>query len=67
MGIFKSPYLLFVFTIMCVVASNAQNLELLEKIEKLELSTFGENLCQNCTVEQRVKYCFEEKFQLLIQ
>ena len=47
---------MFVFTIMCVVGSDTQNSELLEKIEKLELSTFGENPCQNCMVEQRVKY-----------
>ena len=33
MGIFKNSYLLFVFTIMCVVTSDAQNLELLEKVE----------------------------------
>ena len=56
MGIFESPYLLFVFTAMCVDTSDAQNSELLEKIEKLELSTFGKNPCQNCMVEQRVKY-----------
>ena len=56
MEIFKSSCLLFVFTIMCVVASDAQNSKLLEKIEKLELSTFSKNPCQNCMVEQRVKY-----------
>ena len=56
MEIFKSSCLVFVFTIICVFASNVQNSELLEKIEKLELSTFGKNPCQNCMVEQRVKY-----------
>ena len=56
LGIFESPYLLFVFTVMCVVTSVAQNLEVLKKIEKLELSTFGKNPCRNCMVEQRVKY-----------
>ena len=56
MEIFKSSCLLFVFTIMCVVASDTQNSELLEKIAKLELSTFGKNPCQNCMVEQRVRY-----------
>ena len=33
MGIFKNPYLLLIFTIMCVVPSNTQNSELLERIE----------------------------------
>ena len=42
------------FSLLC--ENDAQNLELLERIEKLELNTFGENLCQNCMVEQRVKY-----------
>ena len=58
MGILKNLYLhlLFAFAIMCVVTSDVQNLKLLERIEKLELSTFGKNPCQNCMVEQIIKY-----------
>ena len=44
---FGNAYLLLVSTVICVVSSNAQNLELVDKIDKLELSVFGENLCQN--------------------
>ena len=29
---------------------------IIRKGRKLELNTFGENLCQNCTVVQRIKY-----------
>ena len=41
---------------ICVVPSSAQNLELVDKIDKLELSVFGKNPCQNCMVEQQIKY-----------
>ena len=49
---FGNAYLLLVFTLICVVPSSAQNLELIDEIDKLELSVFGKNPCQNCTVEQ---------------
>ena len=49
---FGYAYLLIVFTVICVVSSDAQNSELVDKIDKLELTAFGENPCQNCTVEQ---------------
>ena len=53
---FGNAYLLLAFTVICVVSSSTQNLELVDKIDKLELSVFGENPCQNCMVEQQIKY-----------
>ena len=53
---FGNAYLLLAFTVICVVSSSAQNSELVDKIDQLELSVFGKNPCQNCTVEQQIKY-----------
>ena len=53
---FRNAYLLLIFTVICAVPSSAQNLELVDKIDKLELSVFGKNPCQNCMVEQQIKY-----------
>ena len=53
---FGHTHLLIMFTVICVVSSNTQNLELADKIDKLEVIVFGENPCQNCTVELQVKY-----------
>ena len=53
---FGHTHLLIMFTVICVVSSDIQNSELTDKIDELEIIVFGENLCQNCTVELRVKY-----------
>ena len=53
---FGHTHLLIISTVICIVSSDMQNSELLDNINKIELSVFGENLCQNCTVELRVKY-----------
>ena len=53
---FGHTHLLIMFTVICIVSSNTQNLELVDKRDKLEVIVFGKNPCQNCMVEQRVRY-----------
>ena len=48
---FGHAHLLIMFTVICVVSSDIQSLELTDKIDELEIIIFGENPCQNCTVE----------------
>ena len=53
---FGHTHLLTISTVICIVSSNMQNSELLDNINKMELSVFGKNPCQNCTVKLQVKY-----------
>ena len=53
---FRNCAYLLLVSFICVVPSNTQNSELIDKVDKLELSIFGKNPCQNCMVEQRIKY-----------
>ena len=53
---FGHTHLLIMFTLICVASSDIQNSELTDKIDELEIIVFGENPCQNCTVEFQVKY-----------
>ena len=49
---FRHTHLLIISTVICIVSSDTKkNSELLDTINKMELSVFGENPCQNCTVE----------------
>ena len=54
-GIWTYSFANYVHCDMCS-SSNTQILELADKIDKLEVIVFGENPCQNCTVELWVKY-----------
>ena len=51
----KSIYVLLVLS-MCTVLSGVQNSKLMDRLNKLEMTIFDENLCQNCTMEERIRY-----------
>ena len=49
-------YSLIVLLAICKSSSSNQNSKLLERVISLEMKVFGDSLCQNCMLNQRVEY-----------